>query len=97
MSVFILQKSYLPSKKFQVINVGTGKTIHFGAKGYSDFILSKDERKRENYILRHKVRENWNDLSKAGTWSRYLLWNKPTLKESIDDMEKLFDIRILRN
>lgn len=95
MSVFFLQKSYLPSKKFQVINADTGKTIHFGAKGYSDYTIHKDEKRKENYISRHKVRENWNDLNTAGAWSRFLLWNAPTLNESINDMEKKFDIRIL--
>jgi len=40
-----LSKSNRPDKKFQVI-IGN-KTIHFGQKGYTDFILSGDEEEEE--------------------------------------------------
>ena len=73
-----------------------GKKITFGAKGYSDYtIIHKDDHRKNNYIKRHQVNEDWEDLEKAGTWSRYILWNKPTLKASIRDMERKFNIKIL--
>lgn len=31
------------------------RLIHFGAKGYSDYTLHKDEGRKELYILRHKT------------------------------------------
>ena len=71
-----------------------GKKISFGAKGYSDYTIHKDDHRKNNYIKRHQ-NEDWEDLRKAGTWSRFLLWNKPTLKASIIDMERKFNIKII--
>jgi len=95
MNVFILQKSYLPSKKFQITNVDTGKTIHFGARGYSDYTMHKDVERKNRYIARHKPRENFNDLNSASAWASGILWNKKTIELSIRDMEKRFDIKII--
>lgn len=97
-TIIYLTNSNLKSKKYDAI-FPNGKKISFGAKGYSDFIMDPkhDEQRRINYIKRHEVNENWNDLLKAGTWSRYILWNKPTLNQSIRDMERLFNIQIINN
>jgi hypothetical protein len=73
-------------------NNGKKKTTHFGAKGYTDFTKSKDEEKKQLYINRHKKRENWQDPTTAGALSRYILWNKTTLKKSIDDYKKHFKL-----
>ena len=40
-----------------------------------------------------KKNENWNDYQSAGALSRYILWSKPTLKESIADYKKKFNLR----
>lgn len=96
MTDFLLKKSSRDDKKFMV-KTPKGKTIHFGASDYSDFTLHKNEKRKENYLKRHgapTAREDWSDLSKAGTWSRFILWNKPTLTGSIRDMVKKFGIRI---
>lgn len=66
------------------------KTIHFGAKGYSDYTKHKDEKRKENYINRHKKNEDWTDPNKAGFYAKNLLWNKPTLEDSIKDTNKKF-------
>jgi len=89
-----LMKAKRPHKYKVIID---GKTIKFGADGYSDFTLSKDEEKKKNYLARHEVRENWNlsGIKTAGFWSRWLLWNKPTIKESIKDIENRFNINII--
>ena len=89
----ILKKSSNPKKKYDAI-FEDGKKISFGASGYSDFTIHKDEERKQRYIARHQKNENWNDLETAGTFSRYILWNKPTLKESIKDMENKFYINI---
>jgi len=68
------------------------KTTHFGLKGGSTFIDHKDETKKNNYLARHKVRENWNDYMSAGSLARYILWNKPTLTASIADYKKRFNL-----
>jgi hypothetical protein len=68
------------------------KTVHFGAVGYTDFIKSGDEEKKKLYLNRHKARENWSDPTSAGALSKFILWNKPTLKASIDDYKKHFKL-----
>lgn len=66
------------------------KTIDFGAYGYSDFTLHKSIPRRDNYIKRHRFNEDWTNPMKKGTLSRYILWNKPDLDESIKDYENRF-------
>mgnify|MGYP003351013641 CR=1 FL=1 len=78
------------------IKIYTDEVLNFEVSSSSDFILSGgDEKKKKAYIARHKINEDWNDLSKKGTWSRYILWNKKTLKDSINDMNKRFNINII--
>ena len=71
---------------------GKSKTTHFGASGYDDFIKTKDVKKKEAYLARHKVNENWSDPTTAGALSRYILWNKPSLRASIADFKKRFNL-----
>jgi len=40
---------------------------------------------------RHRTRENWNNPMSAGSLSRWILWNKPTLKASISDYKRKFN------
>ena len=88
--------SISPNPKYKYRVEYNNKNIDFGANGYSDYIISKGDNVKKNaYISRHKVREDWNDLTKKGTWSRFILWNKKSLKASIKDMEKRFDIKII--
>lgn len=91
--VFILLKATDPRKKYMVI--GRGDKIQFGQKGYEDFTMHKDERRKLNYLRRHSPRERWFDISTPGAWSAWLLWNKETIGESISDMERLFGIKII--
>ena len=75
-----------------------GKKIHFGADGYSDYTKHKDEKRMKRYIARHKPREDWTNrgIKTAGFWSRWILWNKPSLQSSIKETEKKFNIDIVR-
>ncbi len=90
----ILQKSTNTDKKFVAI-IGN-KSVHFGAKGYSDYTLHKDKERMFRYENRHRKRENWtkSGLKTAGFWSKWILWNKPSLLGSIKDTEKRFNIKI---
>ena len=69
------------------------KTVHFGAKGMSDFTIHKDKERKERYLDRHRKRENWNAPMTAGALSRWILWNKPTLQGSIRDYKKRFKLK----
>jgi len=91
----IIKKSTIPKKKYTAIfydGEKKKKTVHFGASGYSDFLKHKDEERKKRYIDRHKARENWSDPMTAGALSRFILWNKPTLRASIADYKKRFNL-----
>jgi len=70
------------------------KIIPFGAKGYSDFILSGgDKKKREAYIKRHKKNEDWTKIN-PGSLSRYVLWgDSPDINKNIKDYKKRFNLK----
>lgn len=68
-------------------------SVKFGAVGYSDFTIHKDEARKQRYLDRHKgMGENWNKPDTAGALARWVLWNKPTLKASIDDFKQRFNL-----
>ena len=90
----VLKKSSLPDQKYDAFI--EGKKVSFGASGYSDFTQHKDSERKQRYIARHRVNQNWNDLMTAGAWSKHLLWNKPTISESIKSMEHKFNIKITK-
>lgn len=66
--------------------------VKFGAHGYDDFTLSKNHKKKEDYIARHQIREDWKNPVLPGTLSRYILWNKPNILESLKDYLRRFNI-----
>ena len=69
------------------------KTTHFGSAGMSDYTKHNDDERKKRYIERHKVNENWADYKSAGSLSRYILWNKPTLTASINDYKSKFKLK----
>lgn len=82
-----------------------GKPVFFGQQNYRDYVImnqpgyelknaEEPDYIKEIYLKRHG-KEDWTDLKKAGTWSRYITWNKPTMEESAKDMSEKFGIRIL--
>jgi hypothetical protein len=95
----IIEKSDKPQKKFRA-TVGN-KHVYFGQAGYSDFTLHKNPERKNAYINRHKgMHENWSKtgIDTPGFWARYLLWEKPNLKEAAKNIEKKFNVKVaLRN
>lgn len=87
-----IKKSTRPEKKYMAIfSFGDNiKTVHFGQSGASDFTKHKDTERKQRYIDRHSKNENWNNPTSAGALSRWLLWNKTTLKDSIADYKRRF-------
>ncbi len=92
--IVILKKSSKPEKKFMVL-IGN-KTIHFGAKGYDDYTIHKDNERMHRYENRHRSNENWkkSGIESAGFWSKWILWNKPSLIQSIKNTQEKFNIKI---
>ena len=87
----IIKKSLTPGKKFDAL-IDNKKTIHFGATGYEDYTMHKDKERKERYLKRHQKNENWHSPLSAGFYSRWLLWNEPTITESIRDTNRRFKI-----
>jgi hypothetical protein len=85
-----LLRSNRKGKRFMVeIN---GVTLHFGSDVGRTYIDHKDKQKRQNYLARHKVREDWTKIN-AGSLSRWILWgNSTSLQQNIKDYKKRFNI-----
>jgi len=67
------------------------RTIHFGSKKSQTFVEGASRDKRDKYIKRHKVRENWEEIN-AGSLSRFLLWGDSVLiTENLEHYLKMFD------
>ena len=67
------------------------KKIHFGSPKHENYTIHGDDKRKSAYITRHKKREKWEQIN-PGALSKWILWNKPTIKESIKDFEKRFNI-----
>jgi len=100
MKTYTLRKSDRKDKKLMLVNNENNKKIHFGQKNYMDYVkyikkdgLEKANKRKRLYINRHRG-ENWNAINPASL-SKYILWNKSTLRESIKYYEKKFNIKIL--
>lgn len=79
--------------QFKAPDMDKPEYVHFGLRNGSTFIDHNDSKKKAAYIARHKVRENWNDPITPGALSRFILWNKPTIEESIEDYKKRFKLK----
>jgi len=77
---------------------GRQVTTHFGSKGMMDYTkyYPKDpklaKQKKESYLARHRVNEDWNDVMSAGALSKHILWSEPTIEASIKKFKKKFDL-----
>ena len=95
MKLVSIKKSSKPEKKLMATfqnDDGKKSVVHFGQAGADDFTKTKDEAQKALYLSRHRAREDWNTPTTPGALSRFVLWNKPTVKESIDDFKKRFSI-----
>ena len=84
-------RSPRPEKKLRAY-FSDGTHTDFGASGYSDFTRHRDPDRRDRYDNRHKSREKWSSPKTAGALSKWILWNKPSLKSSISDYKRRFNL-----
>lgn len=76
-----IQSSTRKDKKLMA-TFANGKVVHFGAKGSKTYLDHGDKAKREAYLARHRVNENWTDPYSAGSLSRWILWGDSTSLEA---------------
>ena len=92
-----LYKSSDGKHKYYILQ---GKKISFWAKKYMDYTLyykkygkETADKKKAAYIARHsKSGENWgkSGMFSKGFYSRWILWNLPTVEQSFNDVKKRF-------
>ena len=89
-----IKKSPNKKKKLRAIfKDDKGKVVKhtdFGAKGYSDYTIHKDKKRRENYRKRHaKDVKGVKDFTTAGHLSMDILWGDSSDKNTaIKDYKK---------
>lgn len=90
-----LLRSTRRDKKYMAI-FEDGTVTHFGGKGCGDFIQysrrspAVANAKRAAYIARHGATESWSVPTAASTLSRYILWEKNTLREALAAYRRRF-------
>lgn len=90
-----IRRSHLPAKKFDAVFEypdGHTKTVPFGEKGASDFTHHKNVTRKAKYLMRHYGREDWKRPDTPGALSRWILWNRTTLRASKEDFKKRFNL-----
>jgi hypothetical protein len=94
MRLISIKKSDRPEKKYKALFEVNHeyKTVYFGAAGYTDYTTNHNDEKKRLYLIRHAKNENWKDPLSAGCLAKYILWNKPTLQESITDFKNRFNL-----
>ena len=96
MKLIDIRKSVNPSKKYDAILLvdNKQKIISFGANGYEDYTIHKDILRKQRYLARHKPREDWtmSGVLTPGFWSRWILWNQPTIQGSVMDLKSRFGL-----
>ena len=101
---YYIRKTDKPKKKYMLV-MPYNKKVYFGASGYRDITLmnkktskfyepDKEERNKvkKNYLKRHSREPKI--FNSPSVLSDIILWNKPTLKESIIDYGKKYNIVI---
>ena len=77
---------------FEDVRTGYRWGVPFGAKGYKDYTEHGDPGRKRSYLARHQPREQWDNPFTPGALSRWILWNFPTLEESLADYRRRFNL-----
>jgi hypothetical protein len=91
-----IRKSHRKEKKWDAVfekDDGKEKVVSFGAAGMSDYTKHKDKTRKQRYLKRHSgMGEDWEKPDTPGALAKWVLWNKPSLKASIADFKKRFNL-----
>jgi Family of unknown function (DUF5754) len=94
MEFISLKESNRKGKRFVITFSNPKQTIHFGSDVGTTYIDSGDKVKRENYIKRHQVREDWSKVN-AGSLSRFILWgDSRNINKNLKDYLRRFNIAV---
>ena len=90
-----LRKSKKKKKKYEIILKIDGKkrSIHFGSNVSKTFVEGASIQKRNNYLKRHSVNEDWNYIN-PGSLSAGILWgDSDDIQENLKCYMKEFNIK----
>jgi hypothetical protein len=87
----LIQKSTRKGKRFMAI-FKNGKTVHFGSAVGKTYIDEGNKIKRQNYLARHRVNEDWTKINPASL-SRFILWGDYTsIDGNIAAYKRMFNV-----
>lgn len=90
-----LRKSHTKGKKWDAVfeKNGKEKVVPFGAAGMSDYTKHKNVTRKMRYLRRHTGKgEHWSKPDTPGSLSRWVLWNKPSFRDSVRDFRRRFHL-----
>jgi hypothetical protein len=90
------RKSRRKGRKYEIILRidGKKKTFFFGSNVSKTLVEGATLEKRNNYLKRHSVNENWNEIN-PGSLSAGLLWGDSNdIQENLKDYMKEFNIKL---
>ena len=90
MKLLRIEPAHNSKKKWRAVFDETH--TEFGDSSSEDYTQHKDKERRRLYRLRHEKDLKTNDPTRAGYLSYFILWNKPTMKASISDYKKQFNL-----
>jgi hypothetical protein len=73
---------------------GRKKTVQFGSATGSSFLDHKDEKVKDAWIARHRVREDWTVPDNAGSLSKHILWETTSLAKNKRLFAKKFSLKM---
>lgn len=73
---------------------GQKKTVQFGSATGSTFLDHKNEKTKNAWIARHRVREDWTVPDNAGSLSKHILWETTSLAQNKKKFAKKFALKI---
>jgi len=85
------------NKKYRMIfyrKSGEIVKVDFGARGMSDFTIHQDENRKNMFLNRFRglIEKKKDDYTSPIILSKFILWNKKTIKESVKDYKKHFKL-----
>jgi len=76
------------TKKHKLIAIfSDGSKIGFGSPTSMTYAEGASVQKRDAYLKRHKVNENWTKRSR-GALSRWVLWSAPSIAQGVKNYNR---------
>lgn len=95
MKLVKIVKSDKPTKRYTAVfksRDGKYKRVSFGSPDHENYLIHKDDKRKEAYLRRHAGDLETGDPTRPGYLSYYITWNKKSLRASISDYRRRFNL-----